>query len=102
MFSEHNAMRLEINPKEKKPKNSRHMEPKQWITEEIKRKKKKKSQKQMTMKAQVSKTYAVKAVLRGKFIIIQNYLREKKISNKLPNLTPKANRERRISKIQSQ
>ena len=79
------------------------MEPKQWITEEIKRKKKKKkSQKQMTMKAQVSKTYAVKAVLRGKFIIIQNYLREKKISNKLPNLTPKANRERRISKIQSQ
>ena len=52
------------------------MEPKQWITEEIKEEEK--SQKQMTVKAQVSKTYAVKAVLRSKFITIQNYLRENK------------------------
>ena len=49
------------------------MEPKHEIKEE-----EEKSQKQMTVKAQVSKTYAVKAVLRSKFITIQNYLRENK------------------------
>ena len=44
-----------------------------------------------------------KAVLRGKFIAIQSYLKKqkKKISNKQPNLTPKKIRERRTKKPQS-
>ena len=37
-----------------------------------------------------------KAVLRGKFIATQSYLKKtRKTSNKQPNLTPKASRERR-------
>ena len=39
--------------------------------------------------------HAAKAVLRGKFIAIQSYLKkQEKISNKQPNLTPKAIRKR--------
>ena len=47
IFSNHNAMRLEINHKKKKCKKHKHMEAKQyatnnqWITEEIKEKIKK-------------------------------------------------------------
>ena len=45
---------------------------------------------------------AAKAVLRGKFIAIQAYLRkQEKISNKQPNLTPIAIREGRTNKTQS-
>ena len=41
--------------------------------------------------------------LRGKFIAIQSYLKKtRKITNKQPNLTPKATRERRTNKTQSQ
>ena len=40
---------------------------------------------------------AAKTVLRGKFIAIQSYLK-KQVSNKQPNLTPKAIRERRTKK----
>ena len=40
--------------------------------------------------------------LRGKFIAIQSYLKKtRKITNKQPNLTPKATRERRTNKTQS-
>ena len=39
---------------------------------------------------------AAKAVLRGTFIAIQSYLKKQEKSNKQPNLTPKAIRERRI------
>ena len=39
---------------------------------------------------------SVKAVLRGRFIAIQAYLKkEEKKSNKYPNFTPKATRKRR-------
>ena len=45
---------------------------------------------------------AAKAVLRGKFIAIQSYLREQeKISNKQSHLTSKAIRERRQKETQS-
>ena len=45
---------------------------------------------------------AAKAVLRGKFIAIQAYLKKQKnISNKHLNLTPKAIRERRTKIPQS-
>ena len=42
---------------------------------------------------------AAKAVLRGKFIAIQAYLKEKKPQQS--NLTPKGTRERRTNKTQS-
>ena len=46
---------------------------------------------------------AAKAVLRGKFRAMQSYLKkEKNISNKQPNLTPKEIRERRTKTAQSQ
>ena len=46
---------------------------------------------------------AAKSVLRGKFIAIQSYLKkEKKISNKQPNPTPKVTRERATNKHQCQ
>ena len=42
---------------------------------------------------------AAKAVLRGKFIAIQFYLKkQEKISSKQPNLMPKTTRERRTNK----
>ena len=45
----------------------------------------------------------VKAVLRGKFIAIHSYLKkEEKISNKQPNLTPKATGEGRPDKALNQ
>ena len=44
---------------------------------------------------------AAKAVLRGKFIAVQSYLKKQRnISNKQPNLTPEAIRERRTKKPQ--
>ena len=45
---------------------------------------------------------AAKAVLRGKYIAIESYLKkQEKISNKQPNLTPKTIRERGTKKPQS-
>ena len=44
---------------------------------------------------------AAKAVLRGKFIAIQAYLKKQEISSKQSNLTPKETRERRTNKTQS-
>ena len=44
---------------------------------------------------------AAKAVLRGKFITIQSYLKKQEnLSNKQPNLTPKAIRETRTKNSQ--
>ena len=44
---------------------------------------------------------AAKAVLRGKFIAIQAYLKKQEKSLIKSNLTPKGTRERRTSKTQS-
>ena len=44
---------------------------------------------------------AAKAGLRGKFIAIQSHLKNKKMSNKQPKLTPKAIRKRRTKNAQS-
>ena len=66
----------------------------QWITEEIKEEIKKyldTKDKENTMIQNLCD--AEKAVLRGKFKAIKSYLRRtRKISNKQPNLTPKATR----------
>ena len=74
----------------------------QEITEEIKEEIKnylKTNDNEKTMAQNLWDT--VKAVLRGKFIAIQAYLKQQeKISNKQPNLTPKAIRERRTKKPQ--
>ena len=45
---------------------------------------------------------AAKAVLSRKCITKQSYLKNKEKISKQPNLTPKATRERRTNKIQSQ
>ena len=44
---------------------------------------------------------AAKAVLRGKYIAIQSYLKKQKNLEKQSNLTPKGTRERRKKKTQS-
>ena len=44
---------------------------------------------------------AAKAVLRGKFIAIQPYLKKQEKSEIQSNLTPKGTRDRRTSKTQS-
>ena len=52
----------------------------------------------MTMKTQF-KTYAAKAVLRGKFIALQSYLKEtRKTSNRQPNFTSKTTLEKEEQK----
>ena len=69
----------------------------QWITEEVK------DEVEKYLEANDSKTTtlqnlwdAAKAVLSGKFIAIQAYLRkQEKSSNKQPNFTSKAAREKR-------
>ena len=82
IFSDHNAMRLDINYKKKNCKKHKHMEIKQHIshnqqvTEEIKREIKETNDNEN--KTTQNLWDAAKAVLRGKFIAIQSYLRNKK------------------------
>ena len=65
IFSNHNAMRLEINYRGKKCKKHKHMEAKQYVTKKTKRSLKKSKRKskntyrQMTMKTRWSKTYGM-------------------------------------------
>ena len=72
----------------------------QEITEEIKKEIKKYLETNDNENTTIQNLWdAAKAVLRGKFIAIQSYLKKtRKISNKQPNLTPKAIRERRTTK----
>ena len=72
----------------------------QWITEEIKEEIKKylETNENKNMMIQNLQDTA-KAVLRGKFIAIQAYLRKQEKSQ--PNLTPKVTRERTTNKTQS-
>ena len=44
---------------------------------------------------------AARAVLRGKFIAIQSYLKKQETSNRQPNCTPKATGKRRRNKHQN-
>ena len=108
IFSDPNAMRLDINYR-KKPVRNRNT----WrlnntllnnkeITEEIKEEIKKYLEtidnENMTTQ---NRWDAAKAVLRGKFIAIQSYLKKQETSQIQPNLTPKAIRERRTKNPQS-
>ena len=69
----------------------------QWITEEIKKEIKKYLETNDNENTMIQNLWdAAKAVLRGKFIDCS--LTSGKISNKQPNLTHKATRERRMNK----
>ena len=105
-------MSLEINYKKKTVKQTNkkpHTEAKkyainnQWITEETKEEIRNFLETNENKNTTIQNLWhTAKAVLRGKFIAIQSYLRkQKKISNKQPNLTPKATRERRTNKMKS-
>ena len=87
IFSDHNAMRLEINYREKNIKNTNTWKPNntllnnQEITEEIKEEIKKylgTNDKENTMIQNLWD--AAKAVLKGKFIAIQAYLKKQEKS----------------------
>ena len=121
IFSDHNAIRLEINNKKKTAKNTNTWRlnnmllNNQWITEEIKEEIKKylaaNDNKNTTLQ---NLRDAAKAVLRGKFIAIQAHLRkqEKAPTNKLTShlkqlkreeqTRPKGSRRKEIIKIRAQ
>ena len=68
----------------------------QWITEEIREEIKKHLETNENKSTMIQKLQVVaKAVLRGKFIAIQSYLRKQNISYIQPTPTLKATRERR-------
>ena len=108
IFSDHNAMRLEMNywGKNVKKTNTWRLNNtllnNQEITEEIKEEIKKYLETNDNENTMIQNLWdAAKAVLRGKFIAIQAYLEKQNISNKQSNLTPKGTRERRTNKTQS-
>ena len=108
IFSDHNAIRLEINYRGKSVKNtntwrlSNMLLNNQEITEEIKEEIKKYLETNDNENTTIQNLWdAAKPVLRGKFIAIQSYFKKQKISNKQSKLTPKGTGERRTNKIQS-
>uniref|UniRef100_A0A3Q2HNW1 RNA-directed DNA polymerase n=1 Tax=Equus caballus TaxID=9796 RepID=A0A3Q2HNW1_HORSE len=121
IFSDHNAIRLEINYKKKAEKGTKMCRlnntllNKQWITEEIKEEIKKylETNENDSMPYQLIWDTA-KAVLRGKFIAIQAHLNKQEksqISNLKAHLTelekkeqmkPKVSRRREIIKIRAE
>ena len=110
IFSNYNTMRLNISYRKKTVKNTNTWRVNttllnnQEITEEIKRKSKN-TQKQMTMKIRRPKTYGIHQKLKFQEGSLQQYSptqETRNISNKQPNITPKAIRERRTRKSQTQ
>ena len=102
-------MRLDINYKKKSVKNTdtwrlnNSLFNNQEITEEIKEEIKKYLETNDNENTTTQNLWdAAKEVLRGKFIAIQSYLKTQNISNKQCKLKPKATRERRTNKTQSQ
>ena len=119
IFSDHNAMRLDINNRKKSVKNTNTWRlnntllNNQEITEEIKEEIQKCLETNDNESTMMQNLWdATKSVLRGKFIA-QFYLKKQEIyssilpqetrniSSKQPNLTPKAIRERRTKQPQS-
>ena len=102
IFSDNNAIRLEINYRKKTVRNTNTWRlnsvllNNQEITEEIKEEFKKYLETNDNGDTTTQNLWdAAKAVLRGKFIAIQSCLK------KQSNLTPKETRERRTNKTQS-
>ena len=97
IFSDHNALRLDVNYRRKTIKNSNRWRlnntllNNQQITEEIKKEIKiciEMNENENTTTQNLWDT--VKAVLRGRFIAIQAYLKKQEKSQKSNNSTPKA------------
>ena len=119
IFSDHNAMRLEINYRKKTIKSTWRLNSmllnNQWITEEIKEEIKKNLETNDNKNTMTQNLWdAAKAVLRGKFIAIQSYLKKQEKSQ-INNLTlhleqlekeehtkPKASRRKEIIKIRAE
>ena len=90
IFSDHNAMRLEINYREKNVKNTNTWRlnnmllTNQEMTEELKEEIKKYLETNDNENTMIQNLWdAAKAILRGKFIAIQSYLKKQEISNNL-------------------
>ena len=91
IFSGYNTMRLEINYKKKKIQKTKNtwrlnnmLLNNQWVTEEIKRKSKNTWRQMKTKTHMIQYLWdAAKAVLRGKCIAIQAYLRKQTNNSKL-------------------
>ena len=108
IFCNHNAVRVDINYRKKSVKNTNTWRlnntllNNQEITEAIEEEIKNYLETNDNENTMTQNLWdAAKAVLRGKFIAIQSYLETRNISNKQPNLTPKAIRERRTKIPQS-
>ena len=109
IFSNHNAMRLDINYKKKTVRNTSTWRLKntflnnQQVTEEIKREIKKFPEINDNGNTTTQNLWdAAKVVLRGKFIAIQSYLtKQEKTSNRQPSFMPKTTGKRRIKKCQN-
>ena len=121
MFTDHNALRLEINYREKNVKNTNTWKlnntllNNQEITEEIKEEIKKYLDTIYNENTMIQNLWdAAKAVLRGKYIAIQAYLKKQEKSQ-ISNLTlhlkelekeeqtkPKVSRRKEIIKIRAQ
>ena len=108
IFSNHNAMRLDINYKKKTVKNpniwrlNNMFLNNQQVTEEIKREIKEFLETNDNENTTQNLWDAAKAVLGGKFIAIQSYLKkQEKTLNRQPNFTPKTTgkRKKKIPKI---
>ena len=81
IFSNYNAVGLEINYKEKSLKKHKHMEAKQNATEQWmshwRKKKKKKTATNENENTIIQNLWdALKAVFRGRFVVIQAFLRK--------------------------
>ena len=100
-MSDHNAMRLDINYKEKTIRTTKTWRlnntflNNQQVTEEIKREIKKFLEINDNENTTQNLWDAGKAVLRGKFIAIQSYLKKEEKRQIQCNFTPKTNGKRR-------
>ena len=95
IFSDHKGLKLETNPKRKNPKHSKSWRlnimfwNKEWVKNDIREEIKnfvEPNENELTTTQNLWDT--AKAVLRGKFIAIQAYLRRLYISSKQPNPMP--------------
>ena len=107
MFSDHNAVRLDVNYRKKTINNTNiwrlnnTLLNNQQITEEIKKEIKICIEMNENENTTTQNLWdSVKAVLRGRFIAIQAYLKKKE-KNKCPDSTPKTSRKRRNEEPQS-
>ena len=93
-FSDHSAMRWEINYKEKTSKKHKHMAAKQYATKQplVHWRNQKKKKKNLQTNENASTT-AQNLLDAAKVVTIQSYFKkQEKISNRQLNLTPKTTR----------